>query len=155
MKVLFIFDSQVEIDRIERLVLARGDTICLFPLTSKGSVKSALLDKIKGAGCDVDVIPAAKLINSAVDNLRNKYIKFIAELPELARHRDKNLKEFFAIDGYATLWWFSRISEKNTYKSDAINRLAQLDSIVSLFIDKMIEKVIFFCESKKLQNAHC
>lgn len=153
MKVLFIFDAWVEIDRIDRLSLSSGDTIYLFPLTSKGYMKSILLDKIKAAGCDVDVIPVAKLINSVADNLRDRYIRFVAELPESVRYRDKNLKEYFAIDMYTTLWWFSLISEKNTYKSDTFNRLVQFDSIVSLIEHKNIEKIIFWCKSNKLEEA--
>lgn len=127
MKILFVFDCCTETGNIDKLNLNEGDTVYLFPLISKVSEIAVLLNNIKSRGCQSETIQTAKNINLAADNLRNRYIKFIADMPNLVRHRDKNLKELFAIDKYATLWWFSLISEKNTYKSDAFNRLVQLD----------------------------
>jgi len=125
----------------------------LFPLTSKSSIVNAIKEEVNGVVRNVEILQTAQTINTAANNLRSKYIQFIAELPGQIRHRDKNLKDFFAIDNYATLWWFSLISEKNIYKSDTFNRFAQLDSIIGFIRNKKIEKIIFWGGSQKLGEA--
>ena len=111
------------------------------------------MEKVKSKGCGAEIIQSARAINSAADRLRDKYIRFIAELPEQVQYGRKSLKEIFAIDKHTTLWWLSLISEKDTYKSDAFNRLAQLDSIIDIIKYRKITKIIFACTSTKLKSA--
>lgn len=153
MRTLFVYDSSMISGKVNLSIFGKGDTVYFFPLTSIMRGTTFISEKIKDAGCNIHVFQTAKIINSAADRLKDRYIKFIAELPEQVRYRDKNLKELFAIDRCATLWWFSLISEKNVYKSDAFNRLAQLDSIVSIIKDRNIDRIIFWCKSSKLEDA--
>ena len=153
MKTLFVFDSCVDVEKIDKIDFNRGDLICLFSLTSKPSINKAVSEKIRNKGCGVDMLQVATMINLSADRLRDKYVRFIAEFPDLVRHRGKNLKEFFAIDRYATLWWLGLISEKNTYKSDAFNRLAQFDSIVDCITHRNIERVLFWCGCRKIEDV--
>lgn len=153
MKILFVFDNFINVKKAALPYLNAGDTVRLYPLTSKVSVTDALAKKAGTAGCNVTTVRTAGAINSAADRMREKYIRFVAELPGRIQRRSRGLKELFAIDNYATLWWLSLISEKNTYKSDVFNRLAQLDSIVDAAKTGKIDRIIFGCRSEKLKNA--
>jgi len=153
MKILFVFDSCVETQKIDRLCLDSNDEVYLFPLTSLTHITNTLLEKIKDKRVNYEILETARMINSAAWSLRSRYIRFIAGLPERVKCRGRNLKEYFAVDRHISLWWLSLISEKNIYKSDAFNRLAQLDSIVSLIKSKKIQKIIFCCKSRKLGEA--
>src|SRR3989338_11061874 len=152
-KILFVFDSSLMIRKSELLSFNSNDTVYLFSLTSKVGITTDLVKNIKNTGCKVEILHTAKMINLAADNLRGKYIKFIAELPKRVQNKGKNLRKFFAIDRHTTLWWFSLIAQKNTFKSDAFNKLVQFDSIVRIIKQENIDKIIFGCRSKKLQNA--
>lgn len=153
MTTLVVFDSFAKIEKNIASSLNINDVVYLFPLTSKKSITTILIDKIKSFGCKTEMVQSVKMINFSADNLRDRYIRFIAELPLRFQHRGKNLKEFFSIDEHASLWWFSLISQKNTFKSDAFNRLAQLDAILEVIRYKKIEKIIFGCRSNKLKEA--
>lgn len=153
MKILFVFDTFADIKKIKLLLKGSNHTVFLFPLTSRGSLTLAIQKDIEKAGSDVEYIQATEMVNSAAEKLRDKYIRFIADFPKKVQYNGKNLREVFAIDDNASLWWFSFISEKNTFKTDSFNRLVQLDAIVSLINAKKMEKILFGCSSKKLADT--
>ncbi|MBF0517050.1 MAG: hypothetical protein HQK97_08025, partial [Nitrospirae bacterium] len=68
-------------------------------------------------------------------------------------HNGKNLKELLSLGNGVSLWWFTLIAEKNTYKSDAINKLAQMDAIVEYIKANDIKKIVFACKSIKLKQV--
>lgn len=153
MSILFVYDSQVEIDKIDSLIFTEKEKVCLFPLTSSSFISSSINKKLKDLLIETTVINTAEVINFSAEKLRNIYIRFVAELPEKVHCKGKNLKKYFAIDEYASLWWFSLISEKNTFKSDVFNSLSQLDAIVEVINREKVGKIIFGCRNRKLQNA--
>src|SRR3989338_5759043 len=122
MKIFFIYDLSVVPKNVNLSFLDNGDMVYLFPLTSKVYLTAAIIDRIKSKGCVPEVVPTARMVNLAAENLRDKYISFIAGLPGKINYKGKDLREFFAIDRDIALWWFSLIAEKNTYKSDSFNR---------------------------------
>lgn len=152
MRTVFVFDDYLMVKKIPSL-FGIDDTVYLFPLTSKSSITTAIMDKIKSGGCNIRLLQSARLINTSAENLRGEYMRFIADFPERVQSKGRNLKEIFAVDRYVSLWWFSLISEKNTFKSDSFNRFAQLDSIVHVIKREKIDKIIFGCGSEKLKNA--
>jgi|ETNmetMinimDraft_20_1059909.scaffolds.fasta_scaffold07347_2 surface carbohydrate biosynthesis protein (TIGR04326 family) len=130
MKILFVFDDKIRVNKINLKDLGEIKVAYLFPLTSKTSV----MNKVKGVLDDkkirVEILNTSSIINQSADEIRNLYIKFIAELPERLRIKDRNLREYFATpDKIASLWWFSLVAEKNTIKSDSFNKMSQLHSI--------------------------
>lgn len=153
MKILLIFDSSLVAAKVSRLLFKQGDVVYLFSLTSQSAVTALLEERIKKAGGEMKKIQTAVMINAAAESLRDRYMRFIAEIPGKIQYKEKELRELFAIDKHATLWWFSLISEKSTWASSAFNSLAQLDSIVGLINDNEIEEIIFWCRNKNLQEA--
>ena len=143
MKTLFVYDSSLNAEKA-RLPHSPGDEAYLFPLTSKVFITAGLKRKLEGAGFRARTLATAAAVNASADKIREKYVRFVSRIPGLVGKKGKGLKEIFAVDKYATLWWFSLISEKNTYKSDAFNRLAQLDSIIEAVKREKINKIMYF-----------
>ncbi|MBF0486920.1 MAG: hypothetical protein HQK98_02055 [Nitrospirae bacterium] len=108
---------------------------------------------LKDSQCGVEIINTSKIVNDSALGIRQSYIRFIAELPFKIQHKSNNLKEIFSIDKYASLWWFSLIAEKSTYKSDILTRLSQLDAITETIKLYNIEKIILINSCNKLTTA--
>ena len=153
MKILLVFDSLSTIENINPLSFKQGDIVYLFALTSQVNASAVFEQRLKDVGCEVRKLQTALMINAAAENLRDKYIRFIATLPGRILYKQKKLKEFFAIDEHASLWWLSLVSEKSPFKSNAFNSLAQLDFIIKSTSDNNIEKIVFWCKNKNLQDA--
>ena len=149
-----VFDSFIDIKRISlpACKTAPGE-VYLFPLTSKTSVIKAVCDKIKQNGYTPQVLPSAEIISRRDENVRDRYIKFVSDLPEKVCFRGKNLKESFAVDKDLSLWWLSLIAEKNVYKSDSFNCLVRMESIVSEISRREISGIIFSGRSLKLKKT--
>lgn len=153
MKTLFIFDANVKTDKSLVKIFGPGDKVYFFALTSKHSALRDLAGRVKDTGTEVETLESAREISLAADRLRKKYIDFTANIAKENLQKNKNLKEFFRIDKYATLWWLSIISEKNPFKSEGFNILAQLDSVIEVIKREGIEKIVFACVNGKLRNA--
>ena len=128
MNILFVIDSSVVINSIDWGSLVKGGKVFIFPLSSASAIIDEFAAKIDNIAGEIVILP----VNTGGDELREKYLKFIAQLPAGISHRGRNLKEYFSVDAFASLWWFSLIAEKNTFKSDFFNCLAQLQALTSV-----------------------
>lgn len=153
MNVLFIYDSSLVIGRHSLSSIGVNDSVLLFPLTSVQHVTTLLAESLRKGGCTVRILESADLINASADSLREKYIQFVSELSRKETYAGKDLKSFFAFDDDTTLWWFSLVAEKNTFKSDAFNKLAQLDAVIESINRENVEMVALGCSDRKLQAA--
>ena len=151
MSILFVFDAYIDETKIGPAFNAPG-AVYLFPLTSRPSVLDPVSEKT-GKDRIAEVLPSADMINASAGRLRSKYIRFVADLPGRLRLGRRNLRDIFAVDRHATLWWFSLIAEKNLFKSDAFNTLAQFDAIVDAIKWRKIDKVVLGCANAKLKDA--
>ncbi|MFH1395267.1 MAG: hypothetical protein ABIH09_03835 [Candidatus Omnitrophota bacterium] len=156
MNVFFVFDSFINIDQVKALSskVVNGQ-IYLFPLTSKSSIIKAVDAEFKTKGYETHIISSVEVINVRDKLVRDKYIEFVSAFPEKISWHGKNLKEIFRIDKNLSFWWLSSIAEKNVYKSDAFNRLVQMDSIVSEILRYEVSEVIYSAGSSKLKKALC
>ena len=150
---LIVYDSTIKIAEASFLNIAAGDRVILFPLTSHHALTARLKELFLAKKCDLEIRETAYLLNISADQLRTKYLEFIAQLPQKIQHKGQNLKEWFAIDGCLSAWWLSLIAEKNTFKSEAFNRLVQLETILSILKKEKIDFLLFASKSQKLQNA--
>jgi len=153
MKHLLIFDAFWDVKKRKEESFQSGDQILLFPLTSNLDLSTRLKERLEVLGCHVQVLATAALINSAAQRIRDRYIEFIATLPQKIKVGNKNLKEFFAIDEVASSWWFSLVAEKNTFKTDFFTRLSQFDAIVRIVESENINQIFLGCQSGKLKSA--
>ncbi|MFA5142593.1 MAG: hypothetical protein WC522_00305 [Candidatus Omnitrophota bacterium] len=146
MRTLVIFDSSKTILARRSRAFSAGDTAYLFPMNVDKRSLEGTAGVLKSAGSKVEVIDTGRLINDTAEDLRLKYVKFIAELPGRVSYRGKNLKELFAVDDTASLWWYSLVAEKCTFKSDAFNSIVQFNSIIKIIEEKQIERILYGCD---------
>lgn len=153
MKSLFIFDSTIRLEKVPFKQLTQQGEVYLFPLSSKSEILRKIEGLLTQEGTEICILPSADLLNKSAENIRDMYIKLIAELPDKVKVDNQNLKEWFAVDQTLSLWWLSLVSEKNTSKSEFFNKLVQLDAIVDVIKEKGIEKIFFGCRNNKLKKA--
>jgi len=92
MKHLLIFDAFWDVKKRKEESFQSGDQILLFPLTSNLDLSTRLKERLEVLGCHVQVLATAALINSAAQRIRDRYIEFIATLPQKIKVGNKNLK---------------------------------------------------------------
>ena len=136
-----------------RLDFGSDEKVILFPLTSMAVPLLDLREELEGSVETIEILESSRAISEAAQNLKGKYIKFVADLPDRIRAGKKNLIEYFRIDGFASLWWLSLIAEKNTFKPDSITRMVQYDAIMRCIRERGIDRVILACSSGKLMSA--
>lgn len=160
MSCLLIFDGNISVEDMNSLPLKEEKSVILFPLTSKQYILNQVMNKCYAEGISkVKIIETGQIINETADEIRDKYIEFIAGLPDRFKIDGKNLKEWlYYPDGGVSLWWLSLVAEKNTFKSDSFNRLVQLYSVIRVIEEHKVKKIILGCSSKKLTstlNLYC
>ncbi len=153
MRTLFIFDAFMRSEKVLPRLFEGTGKLFLFPITSKDSIAEGITCKAGRFCNDVEVINVADLINRTAEFIKPLYLRFIAQLPHRIRHEGRDLKEIFALDDHASVWWFSLIAEKNPYKSDSFNTLVQLESVIRIIKEKKADRLIFGCRNSKLYHA--
>ncbi|OGX27653.1 MAG: hypothetical protein A3D10_05290 [Omnitrophica WOR_2 bacterium RIFCSPHIGHO2_02_FULL_48_11] len=150
---LIVYDAAFKVDNGLFLGVAASDRVILFPLTSQAQLTARLKELFLAKKCQLEIRETAYLLNKTAEQVRAKYLDFIAQLPGRIRHNGKNLKEWFAVDESLSAWWLSLVAEKNTFKSDAFNRLVQWEAILTVLKEEDAAAVFFAAESRKLQAA--
>ncbi|MBP7529545.1 MAG: hypothetical protein KA801_16615, partial [Syntrophorhabdaceae bacterium] len=131
-----------------------SDRLFLFPLTSNTRKTGTVAGRMNAGGtCGVEVINTSRLVNETAEELRGKYIGFVSALSRRRLQNGKTLKDHFSIDETTSAWWFSLVAEKNTFKSDSFQRLAQMEAICRVVEREKIEEIYFGCKSRKLKRT--
>lgn len=140
--ILIIFDDGIDVNSLHKeLSKLSPKNINLYPLTSNWrlifDIKNAT-KKIFGDDIEIKLMESAELIDKEVDVIRGKVPKWSADFGN-NKIAGKSIKEWFLLpkDDVST-WWFSLLSEKNSFKTDAFLRLAQLQAV-----DKIISSDSF------------
>ncbi len=155
MSCLLIFDGDISIEAINSLPLKEEKSVILFPLTSKQNIINQVRNKCDAEGiARLQIMETGQDINETADKIRDKYIEFIAGLPDKFRIKGKNLKEWLYYPGGGiSLWWLSLVAEKNTFKSDSFNRLIQFYAVMRVIEKHKAKKIILSCSSRKLTST--
>jgi len=154
-KTLVIFDSSKSNLSQNAHYFAAGDIVYLFPMSVDKQALNIVAAEAKQRGSLVEIVNTAKLINDTAECVRAKYLKFVAQLPGRISRKGRNLKELFAVDDVVSLWWYSLIAEKSTFKSDAFNKIIQFESIVRTIKEKGIQRILYYCDDYVLGKELC
>jgi len=105
-------------------------------------------------GCHAETISFVKHYHKKSFELKDEYIRFIAEFADQPFISGKNIKEYFRYPFKDfSLWWFSLISEKNTLKTDSYQRLVKLKTFLDLAVIHRCKELWIDIEDKGL--AEC
>lgn len=126
MKTLFVFDEHVDLDHTGSFMAGGVD---LFPLTGDffliKRVKEVLGEKKVE---QVQLLDSAKHINAEVSHLRDNICQWSAKVGDF-KVFSKSIKQWFLPPQISTsTWWFSLLSEKNTFKTDIFFNVARVDA---------------------------
>jgi len=130
-KILFLFK---DIPRVKAYLQRIGsEELVLCPLTFDIEVIDATKKIFSDARVVFQLVPFIKLFNEKAFEIREDYIKFTAGLSSEPFLGGRNLKEYFRYPGKNfSLWWFSSVFEKNTFKTDAYHKLVQFLTILDI-----------------------
>jgi len=132
---LLIFERTIRPDCLQKsLQGTETRKISILPLTSHWNTIQEVKDictSLNQPKIEIELLDSARLIDNEVSQLRTKVVKWSAAL---GNHKawNKTLKEWFLTPRKeVSTWWFSLISEKNTFKTDLFLRIAQVHAIAA------------------------
>ncbi|MCG2831356.1 MAG: hypothetical protein L6302_09920, partial [Desulfobacteraceae bacterium] len=110
--------------------------IVLFPLTSDPAVLNRTIAELQSQRCpSVKQINSAQAIADQVKYLQKAICKWSADIGKW-KVNSKALRDWLLLSGYnVSTWWLSLLSEKNTLKTNAFFRIAQICAVRS-FLSK-------------------
>ena len=151
MRSLFIFDENIDVGGINNLP---DNDIDFFSLTSNHNLieqcNKIVKAKIKGF---IKSLDSAKSINDKIIFLRENICRYSAEIGE-KEVWSKKIKDWFVLPHKEiTTWWFSIISEKNNFKTDAFFNFARIDAIKELLISNEYEYLILSVFDKTFEKS--
>lgn len=156
-KLLLVFDDNIDVDQLNQLTeLIDNQTIFLFPLTSDwlliGRVKKVCQLLLKDES-RVHLLDSGRLVNDQVEIVGERIVNWSENLGNF-KVWNKSIKEWFLIPGKGvSTWWFSLLSEKNTLKTDAYFRLAQIQAVNLEISLKVYKFCLLSLSNKELRNA--
>ena len=142
MNILIIIDSSLPPNHKIISDIKSDDRAFLFPLTTNNEIIQDITKRLNERDVRSEIINSTLLINENSDLLRERYIKFIGELPHKVNYRGQGLLEWFKNNDDSSLWWFSKVCEKGTFESDTFNCLVQLDTIINTIKSNGIQKIL-------------
>ena len=148
MDVLLVIGPAANPDGIKTATFSPADRVVIFPLTSRDSLVRLCAERIRSRGASVETVPGGERVHAAAAGMRERFLRFVADLPEQA-----GLHGRFALDDAASLWWFSLVAEKNTLKSSAFNSLCQMDALVLLIRERGIRRIVWHADRGPLERA--
>ena len=134
--VLLIYDRDVNVKKLAGIVKSNTiNCLKLFPLTSMWNISKKIREELDvNDSVKVEFVNSALLIDKQVDRIRAKIANWSYELGNY-QIAGRSVKKWFLLpDGRSSTWWFSLLAEKNTLKTNAFFRMAQiqaLDKIIS------------------------
>jgi surface carbohydrate biosynthesis protein (TIGR04326 family) len=155
MKLLLIFDENLNLKLLQRKIgILKPDSIFLFPLTSCWDIIYGVerICKMSPAG-GTGFINSARLIDEEIDSLRGKVSAWSLNLGNLKVY-EKSIKKWFLLPKEKmSTWWFTMLSEKNTFKTDVFLKIAQLNTIDRIISREGFDFCIFSVRNKTISAA--
>lgn len=130
--LLLILGTGADPDSICKAIAADRE-VAVFPLTSAYNELSAVRDRLAARGIKrVSVVPSARLADGETNLLRTNLLPWLAGIAE-RRVDGTALKDYLSLPGLSlSAWWLGLIAERNTLKTSAFLRFAQVRAIASL-----------------------
>ena len=155
MKIILIYDNRFDMERISSLLKRYASSeIIIFSLISDTSVSDAITQRIYASGnFSVKVYNSAQAVSDQVKKLRKEICKWSADIGN-AKVLSRTVKDWLILPGYGvSTWWFSLLSEKNTLKTDAYFRIAQIHAIEELIAKEEPDLCLLSIVDRKLRKS--
>lgn len=150
---LVIFDESLQLSAELKSELKSRTKVYLFPLSTDPYALKQLIDYLSKDNLSYEVLASGKFINQSAESVRSEYLAHIAHLPINSAYRGKTIKEYFALEEQASMWWLSLIAEKSTLKSDSFNVMSKYLAIVNWIGSQEITDIQIVSGDSKLKRA--
>jgi surface carbohydrate biosynthesis protein (TIGR04326 family) len=152
---LFILDHSVDIKLLNNIKgISPVDNVTFFPLTGDVSFVDAVKHVLMKQGvASFSQYNTALLFDNEVKELREKVKKWSAQTGNYMA-LGKTVKEWFLLP-YCNVstWWYSLLSGKNTLKTDAFFRIAQVRAAKMALSEKSFDGILVFVADKSLRRS--
>jgi surface carbohydrate biosynthesis protein (TIGR04326 family) len=150
MRSLLIFDGSFTPDN----GFALDEVVDLFSLSGDFDLVSRVTDAVSASsGHTPIVLHSAIMINKEVDDLKKQVAGWAADVGD-ARLWGRSMKSWFlAPGGRTSTWWFSLISEKNTFKTDAFFNLARVAAVRRLVESRRYQRLVIALSDPLLEQS--
>lgn len=155
LSVLLIFDQDVNVKKLNGIVKSNKiNCIKLFPLTSVWNISQKIKEELDiNNSVKVEFVNSALLIDNQVDRIRAKIANWSYELGNY-QIASKSLKEWFLLpDERASTWWFSLLAEKNTLKTNAFFRMAQIQAVDKILSENSFDLCLLSIGHRDFKQA--
>lgn len=155
MKLLLVFDDHVDADSLIGICKDRKvNKITLFPLTSDSLIVHKITNLLNYQSCSsITLLNSAQAIDEQVKRLRKGICKWSADVGTW-KVKSKSIKDWFLLPGYSvSTWWFSLLSEKNTLKTDAYFRMAQIHAVRKILSTGGYDFLVIAVSDKYFQQS--
>ena len=117
---------------IGALGLSAGGHVCIAPFTASVDAVDGLLDALRSAGHEAEVLDTAALAHEVALVAREELADLTADVPQRFTWSGKSLKERFTFEGRLSLWWLNELSSKRSELYPAFSKVCLLLSIKRL-----------------------
>jgi surface carbohydrate biosynthesis protein (TIGR04326 family) len=155
MKTLLVFDDHLDTELLIGVYKDRKvNKIALFPLTSDFLIVHKVKNLLNSQGCSsITLLKSAQVIDGEVKNLRRRICKWSAKVGKW-KIKSKDVKDWFLLPGCnVSTWWFSLLSEKNTLKTDAYFRIAQIHAVRKILSTGEYNFLVIAVSDKNFQQS--
>ncbi len=154
MRVLFVYDGAVRTDLLAGLWRQPRSAVVTLALTSDFKLGETVEDALRAAGCaQVLRLDAAALVDRQVDRLRTGICEWSRAIGEAAV-RGRSLREQLMLRGMPlSAWWLGLLSEKNTLKTDAYLRIAQVLAAEELMHEEGFDALVVGVGDNALRSS--
>lgn len=153
MKSLIIFDNLSKVEDIRRILRDQGaKAVDTFSLTDSVSI-ALKSDEKPDSKFTVNHLDSISLIGEELDIMRSGIGKWSSGIGE-SMIGGRKIKDWFILPGAnLSTWWLSLLSERNTLKTDAFLRIAQLNAIRNLLKRNQYISCIISISEEGLREA--
>jgi surface carbohydrate biosynthesis protein (TIGR04326 family) len=154
MRLLLVCDGLLDLDR---LALPGAGSVpnelVVFPLTSDPAVMDAVQEAARRRGWAVSVRNSAHAVGDQVKAQREPLNRWSAGIGE-RKVFSRSVKDWLLLPGCGvSTWWFSLLSEKNTLKTDAYLRIAQIHAVEASMAGESPDLLVLALADRRLRRA--
>ncbi len=154
-RLVLIFDRLLDIKSAKAVLNGKiQQKVILFSLTSDPDVIKGTKKILEDCNCSFDrSVNSAQAIEDQVKIVQSRICGWSARIGS-TRVKNKSVRDWLLLPGYnLSAWWLGLLSEKNTLKTNAFFRFAQIRAIEAFLTGEKCDICLVLVSDRKLEQA--